>query len=147
MYPINPQNKLISVNKALRQVDLSQFFRLPLSEEAFSQLQSIIQTLNGLILTEEDDVWRHAVSLSKAYKILIGHTVIEPAYKWLRECSCQPKHKFFFWLLIKNRLSTRNILRRKIWSWIPTIMFYATRQVRKLLPTYSFNAFPQYNAR
>ena len=29
------------------------------------------------------------------------------------DCFCQPKHKVFFWLLIKDRLSTRNILRRR----------------------------------
>jgi hypothetical protein len=27
--------------------------------------------------------------------------------------ACQPKHKVFFWLLLKERLSTRNILNRK----------------------------------
>lgn len=29
------------------------------------------------------------------------------------EEQCQPKHKVFFWLLIKDRLSTRNLLRRR----------------------------------
>lgn len=36
-----------------------------------------------------------------------------PAFKWLWKSSCQNKHKVFFWLLLKDRLSTRNLLRRK----------------------------------
>jgi hypothetical protein len=34
-------------------------------------------------------------------------------YKWLWASSCQLKHKVFFCLLLKNRLNTRNLLRRK----------------------------------
>lgn len=36
-----------------------------------------------------------------------------PAFKWLWKSSCQNKHKVFFWLLLKDRLSMRNLLRRK----------------------------------
>jgi len=48
-----------------------------------------------------------------AYKKLIGHQQIHPAYKWLWKSFCQPKQKVFCWLLFKDRLSTRNLLRRK----------------------------------
>ena len=44
---------------------------------------------------------------------MIGHSVIHPAYKWLWKSCCQPKHKVFFWLLVTDRLSTRNILKRR----------------------------------
>jgi hypothetical protein len=37
-------------------------------------------------------------------------SVVNPAF-W--KCPSQPKHKVFFWLLLKDRLSTRNILRRR----------------------------------
>lgn len=40
------------------------------------------------------------------------HSVLHPVYKWLWKSSCQNKHKVFFWLLIKDRLSTRELLRR-----------------------------------
>jgi len=49
----------------------------------------------------------------KTYKHLSGHSPIHPAFKWLWNCSCQPKHKVFFWLLLKDRLSTRELLKRK----------------------------------
>ena len=48
---------------------------------------------------------------SKVYWLLVGHSVIHPM--WLWKSNCQPKHKVFFWLLIKDKLSTRNILRRR----------------------------------
>jgi hypothetical protein len=38
---------------------------------------------------------------------------IHPAFKWLWKTSVQKRHKVFFWLLLKDQLSTRNILRRR----------------------------------
>lgn len=43
----------------------------------------------------------------------MGHTDIHQPFGWLWKCFCQPKHKVFFWLLLQDRLSTRDILRRK----------------------------------
>lgn len=51
--------------------------------------------------------------MKKAYKQLSGQTNIHPAFRWLWACSCQPKHKVFFWLLLKDRISTRELLKRK----------------------------------
>jgi hypothetical protein len=44
---------------------------------------------------------------------LRGSSWTHPVFKWLWKSSCQHKHKAFFWLLRQDRLSTRNILRRK----------------------------------
>lgn len=52
-------------------------------------------------------------SSSRIYKELMDHPVVHQAFKWVWANPCQPKHKVFFWLLLKDRLSTRNILRRK----------------------------------
>jgi hypothetical protein len=43
----------------------------------------------------------------------VGHRNVSQVYKWLCKCFCQHKHKVFFWLLLKDMLSTRNVLRRK----------------------------------
>jgi hypothetical protein len=45
--------------------------------------------------------------------IAILNLDIHPAFKWLWASSCQSKHKIFFWLLLKDRVSTRELLRRK----------------------------------
>jgi hypothetical protein len=49
----------------------------------------------------------------KAYTILIGPRQVHMCYSWLWKTSAQKKHKVFFCLFLKDRLSTRNILRRK----------------------------------
>ena len=58
-------------------------------------------------------IWGSPFSSWKAYKSLIGHAQIHQSFHWTWNSSCQNKHKVFFWLLLKDRLSTRNILRRK----------------------------------
>ena len=52
-------------------------------------------------------------SSSKAYKHLIGHMVTPPIFSWLWKSCCQNKHKVFFWLLLKDRLSTRGLFKRR----------------------------------
>lgn len=51
--------------------------------------------------------------VKRAYRQLKGFSTLHPVYRWLWQSSCQNKHKVFFWLLIKDRLSTRELLRRK----------------------------------
>ena len=93
-------------------------FNLPLSQEAFDQMMSIQQIMAGTHLGDDYDVWSYSGGSVKfksaaAYKKLLGHQEIDPAFKWIWKSYCQPKHKVFCWLLLKDRLSTRNILRRR----------------------------------
>lgn len=48
------------------------------------------------------------------YKALIGHIEVDPTFKWLWKSCCQTKHMAFSWLQIKDRLSSRNMLRRNM---------------------------------
>jgi hypothetical protein len=50
---------------------------------------------------------------SKAYKHLLGTIPVSPIYNWLWSSDCLPKRKVFFWLALKDRLSTRELLKRK----------------------------------
>jgi hypothetical protein len=52
-------------------------------------------------------------SVKQAYNSMIGYQEVEPRFGWIWKSSCQPKHKFFFWLLIHDILNTRNLLKRK----------------------------------
>jgi hypothetical protein len=38
---------------------------------------------------------------------------VHPVFKWLWKSSCQNKHKIFFWFLLKDRLGTRDLLKRR----------------------------------
>lgn len=44
---------------------------------------------------------------------MIGQTEASPLFSWLWRSSNLGNHKFFFWLLLRDRLNTRNLLRRK----------------------------------
>jgi hypothetical protein len=112
------KNKLISANVAASTPLLQDLFSLPLSNEAYLQFQQISSTLQSLPLGPSNDVWSFLWGSSlcqsrKVYKFLIGHRQVHAAYKWLWRSSCQNKRKFFFWLVLKDRLSTRGLLRRR----------------------------------
>jgi len=111
------QHKTISAAEVLGQEDLTRFLQLPISETAFQQLQQLTSRIDNLEQTQEQDQWNYKwgnnFSATKAYSDLMGHQQIHEVHRWLWKSFCQPKHKVFFWLLIKDRLSTRNILKRK----------------------------------
>lgn len=98
----------------------SDLFHLPLSQVALIQMQNlVIASLSTIVLSEDKDNWSYTwgsrlFSSSRIYITLIEHPVVHPAFQWIWKSPYQPKHKvFFFWLLLKDQLSTRNILRRK----------------------------------
>jgi multisubunit Na+/H+ antiporter MnhE subunit len=75
----------------------------------------MVQTLQ---LNNDADQWTYIwgsniFTANKAYNSLIGSSPVHPIYKWLWKSACQNKIKFFFWLVLKDRLSTRELLRRK----------------------------------
>lgn len=112
------KNVSISISKAFSMQSIFDMFNLPLSEVAFSQVENLQQIMDAAALENEVDIWAcnggsTKFSSSKAYRKLIGHHHTDPVFKWIWKNFCQPKHKVFTWLLLKDRLSTRNILRRK----------------------------------
>jgi hypothetical protein len=110
------RNRDISVQNFFSQNAPHDLFSLLVSAEAFQQLQMIQSFTEHYPLLDQDDVWTSdwgPFSASKAYKFIIGHRQVPRVFGWLWKSCCQPKHKVFFWLLLKDRLSTRNILKRK----------------------------------
>lgn len=75
--------------------------------------------MDSTVLDElNNDVWPYFGGSAKfkpavAYRKMLVHNEIDPAFRWAWRSYCQPKHKVFYWLLLKDRLSTRNILKRK----------------------------------
>jgi len=71
------KNKLITVQKVREQGDFIQLLHLPISEEAFEQMQQLLQILGSLTITEDKDIWRYIwgenFSSSRAYMALMGH--------------------------------------------------------------------------
>lgn len=52
-------------------------------------------------------------SAAKIYKTLVGHRPVHPTFLWIWNSKCQMKYKVFFWLLLRDRLSTRDLLQRR----------------------------------
>jgi hypothetical protein len=107
----------ITINQA-RLASPNEMFHTPLSVEVFEQLLALQDILTNLQLHDHNDKWRciassNLFSSQKAYSHLIGNQPTHPLFSWLWKSKCQPKHKVFFWLLLKNRLNTRSFLRRR----------------------------------
>ena len=112
------KDKNISLSKFASQQDIHTLFHLPLSTQAFQQYSNLTSLMQHLNLQNDDDTWTYiwgsaCFSSHKAYIHLSGHRSVPHAFKWLWDSSCQNKHKVFFWLLLVDRLSTRELLRRK----------------------------------
>jgi hypothetical protein len=109
--------KDININQA-RLASPNEMFHTPLSVEAFEQLLSLQDILANLQLHDHNDKWccnasSNLFSSQKVYSHLIGNHQSHPLFSWLWRSKCQPKHKVFFWLLLKNRMNTRPFLRRR----------------------------------
>jgi hypothetical protein len=112
------KNPSMTLQAAKMNHSLTQTFHLPLSTKAYQQFVQLELTVNDFQPSNLNDTWsyiwgRQEFSCKMAYKQLAGSAWVHPAFKWIWKSSCQHKHKVFFWLLAQDRLSTRNILRRK----------------------------------
>ena len=63
------------------------------------------------------DTWSYqrgpTYSSRKAFSHLQVSVEASPLFSWIWKSGNLGKHKFFAWLLLKDRLNTRNLLRRK----------------------------------
>jgi hypothetical protein len=107
----------ITVERAKLLDNLHDIFQIPLSAKAYQQYTLLNYELQELTLTQENDIWSYiwgtqSYSVPKAYKSLSGHMPTHPLLKLLWKTKCQPKHRVFFWLLLQDKLNTRDRLRR-----------------------------------
>jgi hypothetical protein len=108
----------ILAQRFITEEDKSYFFQTPLSVEAYEQFQLMLSEMSSIQLSQDKDVWTYASGSStltsiRAYLRLIGSTPMHAVYNWLWNSDCLPKRKVFFWLIFKDRLSTRELLRRR----------------------------------
>jgi hypothetical protein len=101
----------ITLLAAKNSPSIESLFSLPISIEAFGQLQLLNNAVNAISVSEENDSWSyiwgsHNYSSKKVYHHLKGSSNAHPVFKWLWKSSCQHKCKAFFWLLIQDRLSS-----------------------------------------
>ena len=113
------KNKKISVAKFLTSNTLDSQFHLPLSEQAYQEylgLQELIQNIQ--VQEDSKDSWHYmwgnsTYSSSKFYNFPYKHVSPPAPFLWIWQSKCCNKLRVFTWLLLMDRLNTRNILKRK----------------------------------
>jgi hypothetical protein len=68
--------------------------------------------------SDEKDKWSYIWNSKeyychKGYLQIIGINYASPIFQWMCKSCVMGKHKFFFWLLLRDRLNTRELLKRK----------------------------------
>jgi hypothetical protein len=112
------KNTKLTIKEAKEQDQFAGFFHLPISEQAYDQYLELQVVWEQIALSNAHDRWRYIwgsdnYSSQKAYRFFMGQTQVHPIYRLLWKSKCQPKHRVFYWLWLKNRLNTRDMLRRK----------------------------------
>jgi len=99
--------------------DLASHFHLPLSEQAYQEYQELQEIVQSIQVRQEDkDQWHYIWESPKYtaknyYKYL--HKEIQPPrpFTWIWKSGCCNRLRIFAWLLLMDRLNTRNLLKRK----------------------------------
>jgi hypothetical protein len=98
----------------------AELFHLPLSAQAYEEFQQVAQVMASSPLSVAADVWQYSwgttFTASKYYQHLFAEVTVIPVFKWIWKSSCIMKHKFFAWLLLNDRLNTRDLLQRRHWK-------------------------------
>jgi hypothetical protein len=116
-------NQDISVFEVLQTENLASLFYLPLSVQAFDELQLLQGSLN--VLREnadgDNDQWKYSLNngtytSSSYYKFLFQGLPAETVFKWLWKSKSLPKLKVFAWLMIIDRINTKDMILRRHWN-------------------------------
>jgi hypothetical protein len=97
-------------------IEINRVLCLPLSAQASAQLMELQDMINNMdwnhnLLDSWTYCWGSAqFSSKKAYSSLQGSIEASPIFSWVWKSGCLG-HKFFIWLLIRNQLNTRNLLK------------------------------------
>jgi hypothetical protein len=116
------KDKLISVNEALQITDPAQAFHLPISSEAAGELRSLQDMLSGVVTSNNNDQWlisnnkSGAFIPSQVYRMSFQHIPSHFPSQWIWKSKCTSKHKFFAWLILHDRINTKDMLRRRHWQ-------------------------------
>ena len=99
--------------------DFEDLFYLPLSQAAFVEFEDLQEHLIGLPEPQyEDDVWSYiwgngTYTSQRLYKLVLANTYAHLAFGWIWKAKCTPRIKFFAWLVLVDRLNTKDMLRRR----------------------------------
>jgi hypothetical protein len=94
-------------------------FHLPLSPQAMQEFRDLkVQLSNVEIVEDQQDLWAYEwdtfkFSASLYYRFCFKDFEPHPSLKWIWKAKNTFKLKFFCWLLLSDRVNTRDMLRRR----------------------------------
>jgi hypothetical protein len=92
------------------------FLLLVEASEQLNELQILLNDLQSDLneASKWTYIWNSEVhSSKKGYLQIIGINDTSPIFQWMWKTCARGRHKFFFWLLLNDRLNTRNLLKRQ----------------------------------
>jgi len=106
-----------SIAKVLTATDPAMIFSLPLSIQAREEIKEIQEGLSqNRVANDRCDIWECTLgrfSSKKFYNHCYKQVVADEAFGWLWKAKSLIKFKMFGWLLLVDRLNTRNMLKRR----------------------------------
>ena len=99
-------------------VDLDSLFLLPLSQQAFEELETLQAQLQDIPYDEDAvdrwiPVWGNTYTSRRFYSQVFKNMDTHPIFKIIWKSRCTPRVKFFAWLVLVDRLNTKTMLRRR----------------------------------
>ena len=100
--------------------DLTELFHLPLSPQDFMELEAMKGWMLQNPLSLNNDVWSFCwgknYTAKQFYLQAFKHLTVPKSFAWIWESSCTMNFKVFAWLLMKDRLNTKDMLKRRHWN-------------------------------
>jgi hypothetical protein len=99
---------------------LNEGFALPMSVEAFQEWQEVSQLITATPMAAQQPdrrtfCWGDKFTPSQFYNFLFAHLPRDAALNDIWKSRALPKLKVFAWLLLMDRLNTRDLMQRKNW--------------------------------
>ena len=107
-----------SICSALQATNPATLFHLPLSAQAREEVREIQRgSLHVIPVRGDADIWVSTINAKFSAKSYYNHCfremIADEAFTWLWRSKSPIKFKMFGWLLLVDRLNTRNMLKRR----------------------------------
>lgn len=108
-----------SVKNFVEEQELENLFQLPLSVEAYAELVQLQSRMNASSLSSSlPDGWSFAWNTASYkpkdfYRHCFRNITPPPYLTWIWRSRCTMKHRVFTWLMMVDRINTRDMLRRR----------------------------------
>jgi hypothetical protein len=108
----------ISVKQVTETDSLEDLFHIPISQQAALELEELKVIIQDYALSEEIDqrifCWgNNTFAAAKLYKLAFQPVQIPVTFSWVWKSKVTPRVKFFAWLVLLDRLNTKNMLSRR----------------------------------